>query len=1015
MEEKVFGVKDHQKNKKSNNSLMAIDEYYYKIKSTQKLSRCKSANVINNSRNHKLNSNHNNFTRSRTNKKIGVTFNDSYKKNIVFNNDALIKEKNNSSNSVDLPLYLSKNSKIFHKNSKPNLNKVNMSSLFRSNDSTRIDSAMQSTKNLRVFPGKSNSNNNIISGTKLIENKKKIEAKKKLLSVVNINPYIEKNKSDINILFNKITLQDLRVQKLIKKSKMVDFNKPKDNSNFIENIQKAQIYDLMPLLLLYMKQKENEKYEAKKEENLYSNRNEKNKNKKNIKFNNNYPVKFSFLNNAINNIHHLVNFVDIDNKEEVKQNVIKEYKVNNKIYKNRDFKAFGYELDPEVIKKIIQNEKQKEFKEKLKELKNQELFGNLQKAKHKRLISPKEKRNNILEDLKLTKEFYKSLNKKWKLKDKKILLNKNNSTKEINYNINKQEDIENNISILDHGSFASKGDIFSIINNNKISDSYFESNKKMSKAFDLKSSNFNNNIEIEKNQKENLLNDIDKDKDKDKFNNKLFNNINYLNLLHQTKSENSNISKNYQNLNLLMTNDNKLAVHSNKNEEKQNKNEELDNNYVNLNTNNSFDSYKDLINIGKSIKSRNNKGKNKLHLSRIKPKKITFRKMTYFNNNSKNEDIEISSNISIIDNKSEALNLTPIKDKKKVSNDNNNNNNNDMKDKNSPKNKKKRKKNKNKKNIKNSKNTKNDKKSNETLPKDLEQKNKNKSNDNKNLDLKITNNKENNINNPANNEKNEIKEDISNKNQDNNKNNNNKNNNKIKSPIKNKEEEENEIIEKIEENLEDEDNEEEGKKNSEDIRSTLAKNQLNKSNKFIEERRFNSLNYLFSQKYKEQNKNENNIEKETKEPNSPIKEVNINTIEDIEYKKNVLLYKMKEDIKSKIKEGKYDMNDLENFNKFEDNINQYHLNHGSKDINQVKDYFLLLSKKFSEYQEIMNDKETRLIEQERINKFLADLNFELDYNIPEALMKKGRRCRSSNLYKRLITLSEITKKLNDLN
>ena len=461
-----------------------------------------------------------------------------------------------------------------------------------------------------------------------------------------------------------------------------------------------------------------------------------------------------------------------------------------------------------------------------------------------------------------------------------------------------------------------------------------------------------------------------------------------------------------------MTKDNKLAVHSTKNEEKQNKNEEIDNNYVNLNTNNSIDSYKDLINIEESIKSRNNKDKNKLHLSRIKPKKITFRKMTYFNSKNEDIDIDISSNISIIDNKSEILNLTPIKEPKKVANDN------EIKDKNLSKNKKKRKK--NKKNIKNTKTTQNDKKdkkSNEALSKELEQKNKNKNKakDNRNLDLKKANNKENNINNPENNEKNEIKGNNSNKNKDDSKNinNNKKNNGQIKSPIKNKEEEENEIIEKIEENLEDEDNEEEGKKNSEDIRNTLAKNQLDKSNKFIEERRFNSLNYLFSQKYKE---HENNIEKEkeTKEPNSPIKEVNINTIEDIEYKKNVLLYKMKEDIRSKIKEGKYDINELENFNKFEDNINQYHLNHGSKDVNQVKEYFLLLSKKFSEFQEIMNDKETRLIEEERINKFLANLNFELDYNIPEALLKKGRRCRSSNLYKRLITLSEITKKLNDL-
>ena len=167
MEEKVFGVKDHQKNKKFNNSLMAIDEYYYKIKSTQKFSRCKSANIINNNKNYNLNSNHNNFTRNKTNKKIGVIFNESYMHNIVFNNNALIKEKNNSNNSIELPLYLSKNSKIFHKNSNPNLNKINISNLFRSNDSTRIDSAMQSTKNLRVFSGKLNSNNTMISGTKI--------------------------------------------------------------------------------------------------------------------------------------------------------------------------------------------------------------------------------------------------------------------------------------------------------------------------------------------------------------------------------------------------------------------------------------------------------------------------------------------------------------------------------------------------------------------------------------------------------------------------------------------------------------------------------------------------------------------------------------------------------------------------------------------------------------------------------------------------------------------------------
>ena len=972
---------------------MAIDEYYYKIKSSQNLSRCKSAGIINKKRNSKIVENHKNLTRNRTNKKTGVSFNNSYKHNIIFNNDAMIKEKNNSNSSLELPLFLSKNSKILNKNSKPSLNKINMTNLFKSNDSTRIDSAIQSTKNLRVFSGKSNSNKNIMSGMKFFENKKKIETKKKLLSVVNIKPNIEKNKSDVNIVYNKKNLQDLNVEKLIKKSKMVDFNKQKEYSNYIENIQKAQIYDIMPYLLLYMKQKENETIEAKKEkeENNYSNIND-NYNK-NMKFKCNYPIKFSFLDNAINNIHHLVNFVDIENREEVKQSVIKDYKENHKIIQNYDFKTFGFELDPEIIKKIMQNEKHKKIKEKLKELKNHELFGSLKIVKHKKLISPNAKRNNILEDLKLTKEFYKELNKKWKLKDKKNQINKKNSMKEINYNINKPEDIENNISILDFASIASKGDIFSL-NNNKLFDSYSSKNKKISKVYDLKSSNLNNKEEINKNQKDSHLNDKDKDKDKDKSNNKLSNNTNYINMLHKTKIENSNISKNYLDLNLLMANDNKLEVHNYQKEKKNNKNQNKDNKY--LNSKNSLDSSKDLINIGKKIESRNNKRKKKIHLSEIKPKRIVSKTLTYIK--SKNKDIDISSNVSIINNMSEILNLTPIKDKKQLKNK--------MKEKILSKNKKRK---------KNKKNIKNDKKLSETLSKELEPNNKD--NDNNNLDLNNTNNKETIMENPENNENNEIKDDNSIKNLDDNKNSSNNNNNQINSTKENKEEGEKEIIEKIEENLENEENEEEGKKNSEDMRNTLVRSQLNKSSKFIKDHHFNSLNYLFSQKYKEQNKkDENNIDEEIEqEPNSQIKEVNLKTIEDIEFKKTVLLYKMKEDIKSKIKEGKFDANDLENFNKFEENINQYHLNHGSKDINQVKDYFLLLSKKFSEFQEILNDKESRLIEQERINKFLADLNYELDYNIPRALMKKGKRCRSSNLYKRLITLSEITKKLNDLN
>ena len=186
---------------------------------------------------------------------------------------------------------------------------------------------------------------------------------------------------------------------------------------------------------------------------------------------------------------------------------------------------------------------------------------------------------------------------------------------------------------------------------------------------------------------------------------------------------------------------------------------------------------------------------------------------------------------------------------------------------------------------------------------------------------------------------------------------------------------------------------------------------------FIQEHNYNSLTYLVNQKYEEIAKknneiNLNNIDKEILENQrrfSSFKGVNINSVEDIEYKKNVLLYKLKEDIKNKIKEGKCDINELENFKKFENKINEFQINYNSKDINKIKEYFLLLSRKFQEYQEEMNYREAQKLEEMRINKFIKNLNYELDFNVPRAIWEKGKRCRSSNLYKKLISLSDIKK------
>ena len=192
-------------------------------------------------------------------------------------------------------------------------------------------------------------------------------------------------------------------------------------------------------------------------------------------------------------------------------------------------------------------------------------------------------------------------------------------------------------------------------------------------------------------------------------------------------------------------------------------------------------------------------------------------------------------------------------------------------------------------------------------------------------------------------------------------------------------------------------------------------------NNFIQEHKLNSLNYLINQKYEEMEKknneiNINNIDKEILENQrrfSSFEGINITSVEDIEYKKNILLIKLKENIKNKIKEGKCDIKELDNFKNFENKINEYQINYNVKDVNKIKEYFLMLSRDFSEFQEQMNYRETQKFEEMRINKFIKDLNYELDINIPRAIMEKGRRCRSSNLYRKYISLSEFKNKIKN--
>ena len=100
---------------------------------------------------------------------------------------------------------------------------------------------------------------------------------------------------------------------------------------------------------------------------------------------------------------------------------------------------------------------------------------------------------------------------------------------------------------------------------------------------------------------------------------------------------------------------------------------------------------------------------------------------------------------------------------------------------------------------------------------------------------------------------------------------------------------------------------------------------------------------------------------------------------------------------------------MEEFEKFENKLNEYKINYNLKDTNKIKEYVLLLLTKFNEYIELEKKKKKRKTEETRINKFMNNLYFELDYNIPLSRMLKGKKCSAKNFNSNLSRLSEIRK------
>ena len=134
--------------------------------------------------------------------------------------------------------------------------------------------------------------------------------------------------------------------------------------------------------------------------------------------------------------------------------------------------------------------------------------------------------------------------------------------------------------------------------------------------------------------------------------------------------------------------------------------------------------------------------------------------------------------------------------------------------------------------------------------------------------------------------------------------------------------------------------------------------------------------------------------------------VDLTNVDEIEKKKKVHLFRLKEDIKYKIMQGKYHLIEIENFKHFENAMNKFRLK-DSLDPKKVRLYINLVKKYLHFYKAELDKKEKEKNDEDRINRFLRILNHEIYEKIPEEKQILGRHCRSVDYYQELLKLSEL--------
>ena len=924
-------------------------------------------------------------------------------------------QKNQKNNILKLNLYN-------NHQKKSNFNKTNNSI---NNDSTNNNNTINyfnNNNNDYYIKKIKNYNLNLIKKSRYFSKTKYINGIK---NKIKDNPkHVNKSLSTKNISLENTrstsihkTINDIRVEKLLNKCKNIDeYNKKninKENKKTQDvgvgtdsvRVNNAIFYDFIPIILQHMKQKETLDENNKDHENswLYNkinniyNDNSSEITKGSIKFKNNLLenpiIKYLFLERTLYNLRHIVQFVDIQNRESFEEKVLKvmgeEYakiKEKQSIYnKINDFSTFGYEFDPRLFIKFKQHQREEE--EKI-------LFN------YNKINKNVENKNQDKLSNKNKKEFFTT--------------NKSDFKNDDEYKNNDNE--SNNKSSSDGGGILGKVMLAGFGISNKVR--HFEGLK--NKDIENKRSIFNfsnndnffnrNDIIISKDKKEN-------DEKKDDLN-PLFENE-QLRLTQQI--QNDEIKR----LDLqFLENDDNINLNINLNITDKNNNISKDNDNFNPNRNNlDLGGVKHLINdIQTKDKIKKRKGYRHFKIYSIKKKKKKKKKVNKTKSSEKGSKEESNppppSDFDLI-NSGVTIPQPEIKEEPK------------------------------KKAIIRSKFDYERYKEEKIKQIELNRKSTSIIFDAlKKQDIKKPIIKKNSL-------LNELYYSSNSKNDNEEENDERKKFDKIKKIEEKENNEESELDEeeinqmkKGEEEEEEEKEEKESNYSSVDVegleeldiskdmenKGVIKKNWMENSPKFknkiidfsnkrrfaitndshemfdalIRNERIKNLNEKMQKVYDkiERKRKEFEYKKKKKKKKRPFsfEGVDLTSVAEIEKKKKIFLNRIKEDIKYKINEGKYHLIEMENFKTFDEAMDKFKLKAAS-DIKKVRLYVNLVEKYLHFYQVELDNREKEKMDEDRINKFLRNLNREIYVTLPYVKDIKGRHCHSVDYFKELQELS----------